>query len=196
MTAEPTIPAQADPFNTLAQALQEPDLGIYCPGGECSIVDEQAVVSFGDQMIGILSGPTYELGTLLPKPTSPEIDVGQLVQSGRYRLPHPACAVHFECPYGDDVLDEIMVLQQLDDKIGVTVFTNMDNDWHLIPLTLMVDPEDLPYDGSDGNADCVEVDGIGVAVTDPEDLDEAMSVQTEFLHRVVDAIGPGKLRLH
>ncbi len=188
---------QITPFNTLAQALQEPDLGIYCPGGECSIVDEQAVVDFGDQVVGILSGPTtYELGTLLPKSSLPDIDVGELVDSGRYRLPHPSCAVHFECPYGDDVLDEIMVLQQLDDKIGVTVFTHMDNDWHLIPLTLMVDPEDLPYDGSDGNADCVEVDGIGVAVTDPEDLDEAMSMQTEFLHRVVEAIAPGKLRLH
>jgi hypothetical protein len=187
---------QTDPFNTLAQALQEPDLGIYCPGGECSIVDEQAVVDFGDEVIGILSGPTYELGTLLPKAPVPEIDVGQLVDSGLYRLPYPSCAVHFECPYGDDVLDEIMVLQQLDDKIGVTVFTHMDNDWHLIPLTLLVDPEDLPYDGSDGNADCVEVDGIGVAVTDPEDLDEAMSMQTEFLHRVVEAIAPGKRRLH
>lgn len=187
---------QTDPFNTLAQALQEPDLGIYCPGGECSIVDEQAVVDFGDQVVDILSGPTYELGTLMPRMALPDVDVGSLVDSGRYRLPYPSCAVHFECPYGDDVLDEIMVLQQLDDKIGVTVFTNMDNDWHLIPLTLMIDPEDLPYDDSDGNADCVEVDGIGVAVVDAEDLDEALTVQTEFLHRVVDAIAPNKRRLH
>jgi hypothetical protein len=185
-----------DPFDRLAQALQMPDIGIYCPGGECSIVDGQAVAEFGDRVLGVLTGAAYNIGTLLPRTNLPQIELAQMVEAGRYRLPHPICAVHFDCPCGDEMLSEIMVLEQLGEQIGVTMFTSVEDDWNLIPLTLMIDPGDLPFESGPGRADCFELDGFDVAVTDFDGLDEAMSIQTEFLHRVIEAITPNKPRLN
>ncbi|HEX9465548.1 MAG TPA: hypothetical protein VGB82_23345 [Alphaproteobacteria bacterium] len=193
-TAEPR-PIQ-HPFDRLAHALQMPDLGIYCPGGKCSIVDGDAVAEFGDRVLGVLSGAAYNIGTLLPRTSLPHIELARMVETGRYRLPHPICAVHFDCPYGNEVLNEVMVLEQLGDQIGVTMFTSVENDWNLIPLTLMIDPGDLPFEDDHGSADCFELEGFDVAVTDLEGLDEAMSIQTEFLHRVIEAIAPNKPRLN
>jgi hypothetical protein len=185
-----------DPFDQLAHALQLPDLGIYCPGGECSIVDGDAVAEFGDRVLGVLTGAAYEIGTLLPRTSLPQIELATMVETGRYRLPNPVCAVHFDCPCGDEVLSEIMVLEQVGEQIGVTMFTSVEDDWNLIPLTLMIDPGELPFEGDHGRADCFELDGFDVAVTDFDGLDEAMSIQTEFLHRVIEAITPNKPRLH
>jgi len=184
------------PFAGLAEAIQAPDLGIYCPGADCSIVDGDAVAEFGDRVLDALSGPTYDIGTLLPKISLTQDELASMVENRRYRLPDPVCAVHFECPYGGDVLREIMLLEQIGEKIGVTMFTSLADDWNLIPLTLMIDPENLPYENERGTADCFELDGFDVDVTDLEGLDDAMSVQTEFLHRVIEAIAPNKPRLH
>lgn len=187
---------QNDPFDGLVQAIREPNLGVYCPGADCSLSDSEAAAGLAEQILDVLSGPAYDIGTLPPAASISEAELVHMIEAGRYRLPHAVCAVHFNCTFGEDMLDEVMVLRQLGEKIGVTMFTSVDDEWNLIPVMLMIDPEDLPFEGDQGRADCFELDGFDVAVMDPESLDEAMSIQTELLHRVIEAITPNKPRLH
>jgi hypothetical protein len=169
-------------FTSLAAAIkQRHQFGLYVPGGQASVTDADEASDYVDRVLSAVETlPTFELGTL----DMEAVDTGALIAAGKYRSPHPLCAVHFRIEESDVSMDQIFILQQDDERVAVTSFAHLGDEqgWLLAPYTMAIDPDD--YD----SPEIADLDGFIFDIEDKAAFDAAMSIEVEFLDRVLLAL--------
>jgi hypothetical protein len=169
-------------FNSLAAAIKKRhQFGLYVPGGQASVADADEASDYVHRVLTTVEKlPTYELGTLDMEP----VDTDALIAAGKYRSPHPLCAVHFRIEESDVSMDQIFILQQDEELVAVTSFSHLGDEhgWLLAPYTMAIDPDD--YD----SPKIADLDGFTFDIGDKAAFDAAMSIEVEFLDRVLLAL--------
>jgi hypothetical protein len=169
-------------FSSLAAAIKKRhQFGLYVPGGQASVTDDDEASDYVDRVLSTVETlPTYELGTL----DMDAVDAGALIASGKYRAPHPLCAVHFRIEEGDVSMDQIFIIQQDDELVAVTSFSHLGDEqgWMLAPYTMAIDPDDYE------SPTVADLDGFVFDIDDKAAFDAAMSIEVEFLDRVLLAL--------
>jgi hypothetical protein len=189
---QPPIPPQEfvkHSFPDLAEAIRQSEVRLLCPGAECDIAEPEVLSNLAHKAVRTLTElPIYELGVVARRGVT-RSELRQLAKEGRYKVPHPLCAAHFEYVGEEATLNEVFLLEDRGGKVAATIFydTSVTPGWTLLGRSLIVDPKDFEADGAFPIA-YDDVDGLAVEVTHPDDFDLAMEFQLEFLHQVVAAL--------
>jgi hypothetical protein len=169
-------------FTSLAAAIkQRHQFGLYVPGGQASVSDPDEAGDYVDRVLSTIETlPTYELGTL----DMEAVDTTALIAAGKYCAPHPLCAIHFRIEESDVTMDQIFILQQDRELVAVTSFAHLGDDqgWLLAPYTMAIDPDDYE------SPTIADLDGFSFDIEDKAAFDAAMSIEVEFLDRVLLAL--------
>jgi len=176
-------------FPDLNEAIRTSQVRLLCPGAECDIADPEILSALAHKTVRVLTElPIYELGLLTRRGVA-RSELRQLAKEGRYKVPHPLCAAHFEYVGDEGTLDEVFLLEDHGGKLAATIFydTSVTPGWTLLARSLVIDPADFEAAGAFPIA-YDDVDGLTVDVTNPDDFDLAMEFQLEFLHQVIAAL--------
>lgn len=169
-------------FSSLATAIKKRhQFGLYVPGGQASVTDSDEASDYVHRVLSTIETlPTYELGTL----DMDAVDTGALIAAGKYCAPHPLCAVHFRIEESDVSMDQIFILQQDEERVAVTSFSHLGDEqgWLLAPYTMAIDPDDYE------SPEVADLDGFAFDIEDKAAFDAAMSIEVEFLDRVLLAL--------
>lgn len=176
-------------FPDLTNAIRTSQVRLICPGAECDIADVQILSALAHETVRTLTElPIYDLGVLARRGVT-RSELRQLAKEGRYKVPYPLCAAHFEYIGEDWILNEVFLLQDRGGKVAATIFYDMSVNpgWTLLARSLIIDPKDFEAERAFPIA-YDDVDGLAVDIRRPDDFDLAMEFQLEFLHQVIAAL--------